>query len=490
MNRSVWLSALVLLTVLGSGCQTAKLPTPKWPEFAMFKKKDKDLAPPSEHFDVPDTQIAAGAPGDRKLNEIPGEAPASAVTSPSQLARPTAPIASAKASSPNANAKEKDTPGALSAGNSPQPIRKPYELAKSATDSLEQAAGATAAKLNQSAQSTTEQLNRNANEVVGKFQQQGRALTDSANSAVKQASGTLNQAADNAFGAAGTNGKSLANSDPAAAGNAFAFSRPTGPAPAANAAPPWSSGNTGTAPAAGALSAAPPIQPSKSVDPLQTLAAPAALNPIAANASPPGAAPAPSSGERQMQPIKSPLANQNNPLNNSAEPNQFRLPVAQPPAFVANRSTSPPAERGGSSQAGNLASAMPINNAPAMTATSPGISPAAAPARSATTGGERYPATGFNSFAASRNEPVQSNGPAKLAADAGSASLQPMGTARINSDWQNPPAPVANVSQPTQPSSNQPVSHTAELPAELLQRSGSYAPGSVGGGSSNATLWR
>jgi hypothetical protein len=64
------------------------------------------------------------------------------------------------------------------------------------------------------------------------------------------------------------------------------------------------------------------------------------------------------------------------------------------------------------------------------------------------------------------------------------------GTVRINSEWQNQSQSVSPASKAVQPSSNQPVSHTAELPPELLQRSGSYAPGSVRGDSSGQTLWR
>lgn len=507
MNRSVWLSALVLLTVLETGCQTAKLPAPKWPDFAMFKQKDKDLAPPSEHFDLSTSQVAAAGATERKANEIPGEAPASAVTSPSQLARPTAPIAATRENSGKASAAVPPAVAPATANAAaPQPIRKPYELAKSATDSVEQSATALAAKLDQNARAATDQLNRNANEVVGQFQQQGRALADSATNAVQQAGETLAQKADsNGFGFPPPSSNGPSNNpasststagQAAAAGGAFAFSRPTTPAPTSSSAPPWSSGGTPAPAFAGAVpntgSSGVPTGP---VDPLKTLSAPAALSPMPAAvatgnpANQTAVASASLAPPRQLQPINQELVNQNLGATAPSGQNQFQLPVTQPPAFVANRSASISPERP-TMNPGNGGLNPGQTSSPMQPMASDKSIAAASPAAGSSNNPGRYPSTGFNSFTAAGNQGPGNSSSSNLALGTPSGAPAATGTARINSDWQTQSQPVASASKPFQPSNNQPVSHTAELPAELRQRSGSYAPGSVGGGSTGDTLWR
>ncbi|MFN5322324.1 MAG: hypothetical protein ACK56J_18035 [Planctomycetota bacterium] len=533
MNRSVWLSALVLLTVLETGCQTAKLPTPKWPDFAMFKKKDKDLAPPSEHFDLSTSEVAATGNAIRKPNEIPGEASASAVTAPSQLARPTAPIAASKenGTKPSAIAQAAGTAAAPpaaapSAGAAAQPIRKPYELAKTATESLEQSAGALANQLDQNARAATEKLNKNANEVVGQFQQQSRGLTESANDAAQKAAEALAQKTDNAFGfpAAKNNSPtpstqaSSPSSPPAtpsspAAGGAFAFSRPSGntqgntlgntsgasPAPGGSI-PPWSAGNSPSPMAAGTPNSSPMTNPANRVDPLQALSAPLALNPSpvpggATANNPRAATDAKSAPSRQLQPISQQLVNQDLGAGSAPAPGkgEFQLPVTQPPAFVAKRSGSvSPEPQGNNVSAGN--STTPNSNPATVNSPfqpmTPGNSVAATPPASNPSGNSnRYPSTGFNSFSA-ETSPIAGQPKPGTIANVTPGESSATGAARINSEWQNQSQSVTPASKAFQPSSNQPVSHTAELPPELLQRSGSYAPGSVRGDSSGQTLWR
>ena len=523
MNRVVWLPALILLAIVATGCQSTKFPTPKWPDFAMFKKKDKDLAPPSEHFNVDEqTQLAGNPASERKPTDIPGEAPAGAVKAPADLAKPTAPMVAGKSGSSSTTG----TP--TKPGNAPsatQPIRKPYEMARSSAEGVKQAAGSLASDIEKNSQAAAEQVNRNANEVVGQFQQQGRDLANAANNSLNQAANDLNQKANNALNAIAPASQS---GNPASSGGDFAFSRPTGSAsssstPSGSTPPPWSSPATpqGSAQATPAKTIAPINPVPAQVDPLKSLAAGAALTPSApssANA-PSSAKPVPSgfnpnpvaSTERQLQPINQQMVNQNlgapatnpastnNPASTAGSP-QFQLPVAQPPAFLANRSSTPAAG----------ASSAPFNSPPP--AGSPQFSPqstapmaSAQPARqplggnppsnpAPQAGGNKYPSTGFNSFVASGSNP--SAAPAAPIGNSGfnaPAATNPNLNAQspnVNAAWQNQASPLVASNSTADAAATRPVSRNAELPAELMQRSGGYAPGSVGGSSSGEPLWR
>jgi hypothetical protein len=516
MNRVVWLPALILLAIVATGCQSTKFPSPKWPDFAMFKKKDKDLAPPSEHFNVDEqTQLAGNPASERKPTDIPGEAPAGVVKAPADLAKPTAPMVAGKSGSSST------TGTATKPGNAPsatQPIRKPYEMARSSAEGVKQAAGSLASDIEKNSQAAAEQVNRNANEVVGQFQQQGRDLANAANNSLNQAANDLNQKANNALNAIAPASQS---GNPASSGGDFAFSRPTGSAPSSSApsgstSPPWSSPATpqGSAQATPAKTIT-PINPAPAqVDPLKSLAAGAALTPStpsSANPAPSGFNPNPvASAERQLQPINQQMVNQNlgapatNPASNNsastAASPQFQLPVAQPPAFLANRSSTPAAG----------ASTAPFNSPPP--ASSPQFSPqptapmaSAQPARqplggnpptnpAPQAGGNKYPSTGFNSFVASGSNPSAAPAaPLGNSAFNAPAATNPNLSAQspnANAAWRNQASPIAASSSGSEAAATRPVSHNAELPAELMQRSGGYAPGSISGSSSGETLWR
>ena len=511
MNRLVWLPALILLAIMATGCQSTKFPSPKWPDFAMFKKKDKDLAPPSEHFDVAEqTQLASSQAGERKPTEIPGEAPAGTVKSPADLAKPTAPMVAGKSGS-SSTPESSTKPGSAPPGT--QPTRKPYEMARSSAEGVKQAAGTLASDIEKSSQAAAGQVTRNANEVVGQFQQQGRDLANAANNSLNQAANDLNQKANNALNAIAPASQS---GNPVSAGGDFAFSKPTGNAPGSSAPPPWSSP---AAPQNNAQVATPkPTTPINSapaaVDPLKSLAAGAALTPSSQSPSNPSRSefnPNPvASAERQLQPINQQMVNQNlgasaanqaasNPASTADSP-QFQLPVAQPPAFVANRTSAPAAS----------SPAAPFNNTPP--ASSPQFSPQAmAPMASAQptrqpmaanpaanpapqAGGNKYPSTGFNSFVASGSNPSAAPaapmGNSAFNAPAATTPNTSVQSASVNSAWQNQASPIAASSNTSEAAATRPVSHNAELPAELMQRSGGYAPGSIGGSSSGETLWR
>lgn len=508
MNRVVWLPALILIAIAGTGCQSTKFPSPKWPDFAMFKKKDKDLAPPSEHFDVAEqTQLASNAGSDRKPVEIPGEAPAGAVKAPADLAKPTAAMVAGKSGSSSATAPNAETTPAAN-----QPIRKPYEMARSGADSVKQAAGTLASDLGKSSQAAADQVARNANEVVGQFQQQGRDLANSANNKLNQAAADLNQKANDTLAAIAP-ATQPANST--SAGGAFAFNRPATSSPSASAAPPWSNPGNGqaTAPAAATNPiASNPMNPvSAPVDPLKSLAAGAALPAAASTASNPspsngGFTPKPVAGaDRQMQPINQQMVNQNlgapttNPSSTAASP-QFQLPVAQPQAFVANRSSTPATGSASAPMSSTPKTSAPQfspqNSAPIASAPVTSPSPGAATPNSGTTqsGSNKYPSTGFNAFAASGSNPpnpstgTASNSGFTPAAATNSGMSAP--AAQVNAEWKNQASPIAASSNSSEAAATRPVSHSAELPAELMQRSGGYAPGSIGGGSNGETLWR
>jgi hypothetical protein len=59
----------------------------------------------------------------------------------------------------------------------------------------------------------------------------------------------------------------------------------------------------------------------------------------------------------------------------------------------------------------------------------------------------------------------------------------------VNAAWQNQANSIA-ASNNSEAAASRPVSHNAELPNELMQRTGGYAPGSIGGSSSGEPLWR
>lgn len=501
MNRLVWLPAVVLFTVLGLGCQSTKFPSPKWPDIALFKKKDKDLAPPSQHFDVAEQQqLADSSTEERKPTQIPGESTAGTIKPPSDQAKPTAPMVAAKSESSAAPKAPSAASNSASDASSSQPIRKPYELAKSSVDSLNQAASAIASDVERNAAAAQDQINSNANEVVGQFQQQGRDLANAANNSLNQAAANLNQSANNALnlgtpnlGTPATVNSSPATSSPTNSGGAFAFSRPTAAPANSSSLPPWSnpSATANSAPAAPANSPLAPSTPT--VDPLKSLAASAALTPSTPSASTSSPPPSPFASkstppvERQLQPINQQLVNQNlgAPARDSAS-SQFQLPVAQPPTFVANRSAAP----------GNSAFVSTSPTSPPPQGTASGLKTREAPAsmteparEPAVSGNSSsFPSTGFNAFVAAGSAAPKPNA---TAADPNysSSTLQP-NAGKINSGWQTQANSVAPASQPAQPSANRPVSYTAELPAELMQRSGNYSPGSVGGDSGSQTLWR
>jgi len=476
MNRVVWLPALILIAIAGTGCQSTKFPSPKWPDFAMFKKKDKDLAPPSEHFDVAEqSQLAGNAGSDRKPMEIPGEAPAGAVKAPADLAKPTASMVAAKS---GASSAATTSPKAETSPTVTQPIRKPYEMARSGADSVKQASGTLASDLEKSAQAAADQVTRNANEVVGQFQQQGRDLVNSTNNNLNQAAADLNQKASSGLE---TIASVTQPSNSASSGGAFAFNRPATSSPSPSAPPPWSANPT-------ASNSTNPM--SAPADPLKSLAAEAALPPT--NSTP--ANPNPSNGfnpkpvagtDRQLQPINQQMVNQNlgAPTNNSsstAASPQFQLPVAQPPAFVANRTSTPFAEPASqplgnappttASQFSPQATA-PMASAPATPPSTGAASQSAAPAQAAS---NKYPSTGFNSFVASgSNAPTSpagtSGGPAFSPPPANNSGLS-IPTGKVNAEWQNQGSPIAASKNNSEPAATRPVSHHAELPAELIQQ--------------------
>jgi hypothetical protein len=511
MNRVVWLPALIIMAIVATGCQSTKFPSPKWPDFAMFKKKDKELAPPSEHFDVAEQTQLAGAPaGERKPTEIPGEAPADAMKTPADLAKPTAPMVAGKSSS-SSTSEIPTKPGSDPSGT--QPIRKPYEIARSSAEGVRQAAGALASDIEKSSQAAVGQVARNANEVIGQFQQQGRDMTNAANKSMNQAANDLSQKTNNALNAIAPASQS---GNPVSSGGDFAFSKPSGNPLGISAPPPWSSPAN---PQNNSQIATPkPTTPINSapaaVDPLESLAARAAISPTSPSPTTSAASrfnPNPVvSADRQLQPINQQMVNQNlgasaanqtseNPISTPASP-QFQLPVAQPPAFVANRTsasaTGSPAAPLNSAPPAGLSQFSPQTIAP-MASAPPVGQPMAAnrstnPAPQA--GGNKYPSTGFNSFVASGSNPsaapAASVGNSALSVPAATNPNSNTQSTNVNSAWQNQASPIAASSNSWEAAATRPVSHNAELPAELMQRSGGYAPGSIGGSSSGETLWR
>lgn len=497
MKRVAWLLVIAIVGLTGPGCQSVKFPTPKWPKMAMFKdpprlfqKKEKDPAPPSEHFDGSADQMAAAADAKKKPTEIPGEGSGtklpSASAKPSGLLADSGKSATGPANSKSANQDADDKKFQLSpipsdfeappvagaiaggvgaasvsaTGSGPAPSRKPYSYSKPDPDSLNQAAAKLAEDWERQASEAASSPNRDAVSSAGQFKPQNAFAQDRAaprdsippwlsdpSPGNKTATEAPNPLSPKSNPIAAQNPSPPAEKTPD--GNAN-FNPSTFPSSAQNGQPdsgPSRSGNTGIPPWK-TFSASSPATHSMPNGQSNSIASNPTINDSAAGA--PGAA----------KPSAAPLApSSRSPLTGGDSPD-LKLPESK-------------------LQGLNLAER---DSAPAKGIQNPGSNRDSAPEASRVAESNRYPSTNFQPYAPTRG-PI-----AKVPSDPMANASPP--ASRINGDWSNQPSPVVSPNLGGTSAGSQPVSHTAELPPELLQRQGTYAPGSTRLTPGQSGLWR